>query len=190
MPSGQVVLLTGLKGAGKTHIGEVLARIDGVTFLRVEPLWLRWRSEEDSEAPGFEAEGYRRVAAEVTRILEREGTHTVVIESTAAAPSFSGFLEELQARHRVRLVRVTSDPHRCIRRVGQRDRSIHIDVSDDRLREINQAAALVDLPWEMEFDNDGDPDEAHIVHAFEAILDSPGPRRAPPPAPGHGAQEA
>jgi hypothetical protein len=170
MPTGKVILLTGLKGAGKTHIGEVLDRLEGVVFLRVEPLWLRLRAEGDPEAPGFEADGFQRVAAEVTRLLEGDVVHTVVIESTAAAPSFPGFLEELRGRHRVRLVRVTADPERCVSRVGQRDGSVHIDVSDDRLREINEAAAEVELPWEMEFENDGDPGDDAILAAFRPLL--------------------
>jgi hypothetical protein len=53
-----------------------------------------------------------------------------------------------------------------------RDTSAHIPVSDHRLREINERALLVDLPWDLEIDNSEFQDEAVIVQSVKELLQS------------------
>jgi hypothetical protein len=51
-----------------------------------------------------------------------------------------------------------------------RDASVHIPVSDHRLKEINQRALQVELPWDLEIDNSEFQDELAIVQSIEKLL--------------------
>ena len=51
-----------------------------------------------------------------------------------------------------------------------RDASNHIPVSDHRLKEINERALLVELPWDLEIDNSEFQDETAIAQSVEKLL--------------------
>jgi len=144
-----VLVLVGPKGSGKTHIGTLLQRRAGVTFLRVEPIFL----EVMKDGGDFEARGFERVAAAVEQEFAK--TDVVTMESTGASEHSGRLLDTLRSRHRVLLVAVRAPLDICRERVRTRDSADHIAVSDDRVDEVNRRAALVSLPWDLEIDNSG-----------------------------------
>lgn len=168
-PSCNLLLLVGLKGAGKTFLGGLLERRLGVKFLRIEPLFLALMQEEpDLTGIPLEQKGFQRVIDQLDELAKVH--ETLCIESTGAARTFSELLAALQRGYRVLLIRVKAPLEVCAERVMSRDTAAHIPVSDDRLQEINAVAAQVNLPWNLEIDNTEFQDEATLVQAVRALL--------------------
>lgn len=164
-----LLLLVGLKGAGKTFVGDVLERSLAVKFLRIEPLFLElMRQEPELQGIALEQRGFQLVLDEVDAIAQ---THPLVcMESTGAAYTFVKWLAALRQGYRVSLIYVHAPLETCIERVKNRDASAHIPVSDHRLREINAVAQLVELPWDLELDNSTLLNEAAIATQINAYL--------------------
>ena len=66
-------ILIGPKGSGKTYIGSRIEQLNGIKFLRVEPLWLQLAEGED---------GWGRVEHEIDNLFLQHGK--VVIESSGS----------------------------------------------------------------------------------------------------------
>lgn len=152
-----IYLLVGPKGAGKTYLGVRMERELGMTFVRVEPIWLQVAREIGADAPDFDECGQQRVLDAIQ--IELPQGFSIVLESTGTAPWFGVFLAKLGQLAEVRPVRVTAPAELCIDRVRTRDRSQHIAVSDDDVALINRIAAGVELPWYYEVEN-GTPSDA------------------------------
>lgn len=168
-PSCHLLLLVGLKGAGKTFLGGVLERHLGVKFLRIEPLFLElMREDPDLAGIPLEQKGFQRVIDQLDE-LSNVYTH-LCIESTGAARTFSELLAALRQGYRVWLIRVKAPLEICAERVMSRDTAAHIPVSDHRLQEINAVASQVNLPWDLEIDNTEFQNESALVKAVESLL--------------------
>ncbi len=154
----KIILLVGPKGAGKTYLALQVERDFGVPFVHVEKIWLDLMKERAAVSEGFDIEGQARVVAAIRQRLAN--CNAVVLESTGTAPWFAGQLSQLRKLGHLILVRVSASLDLCADRVRMRDQAQHINVSDDRVAEINALAAVVDLNWDIEFINDGnnDPD--------------------------------
>jgi chromosome partitioning protein len=164
-----LVLLVGMKGAGKTFIGSVLENYLNVKFLRIEPLFLDlMQSEPLLKGMDLEYRGFQIVLDHLDALAKE---HAVLcIESTGAALTFTDFLTTLQQHFQVILIRVQAPLETCIERVMSRDQSAHIPVSDHRLQEINERAAQVSLPWDLVIDNSTFQSEEAIAHQVRAVL--------------------
>lgn len=164
-------MLVGLKGVGKTFIGSVLEKYLDVKFLRVEPIFLElMRQEPELQGIALEKRGFQIVLTQLDELAQKYPI--LCIESTGCAYTFSELLAALRQGFRVFLIHVQAPLNTCIERVMKRDTSAHIPVSDDRLREINERALLIDLPWDLEIDNSEFQDEAVIVQAVKQLLQS------------------
>lgn len=142
--SKRVVILVGMKGSGKTHIGTIVSQNTDIVFLRVEPLWLSLASGED---------GWAKIGREVDRILC--SADTVMIESLGGTPGFKRLLANLSAKYCVKLVRVLASPEICLSRVRTRSKEEHIPVSDNQVVKYNIMASQVVMDWDAEIDNNG-----------------------------------
>lgn len=152
-----LLILVGPKGSGKTYIGAILERRLGIRFLRVEPIFL-------------DHETFLGAATEVQRQIELSlaAGHSVIIESTGAAPDY---VQSLQDRHeRVRLVQVRASAETCSRRFKARDASQHIPVSDEQFHEINARAARAAFDWDCVLDNDVDLADEDIARLIAGVL--------------------
>jgi hypothetical protein len=90
-------------------------------------------------------------------------TNNVLHKSTGAALTFSELLTTLHKGFCVFPIHIQAPLETCIDRVMTRDASAHIPVSDHRLREINDRALQVDLPWDLEINNSEFLNESVIV---------------------------
>lgn len=168
MANRRIFVLVGPKGAGKTFLGAAIHREFGVPFVRVEDIWLELKKENALQGKAFDDEGQRRTISALHGPLNESGS--VVIESTGAAPWLGEFLDRLKALGDVHLIRVRVPLDVCLRRVQRRDASLHIPVSDDRVREINAIADKISLPWALEIDNSDDVSPEAIVAAFKNLF--------------------
>lgn len=164
-----LVLLVGLKGSGKTFTGGVLEKHLDIHFLRIEPIFLELLQQEpDLTGIPLEQRGFQIVLAKLDELAQ--SNPTLCIESTGAAHTFPELLAALQQGFRVYLVHVKAPLETCLERVMSRDASAHIPVSDHRLREINQRALQVNLPWDLEIDNSEFQDGIMIAESVKRLL--------------------
>ncbi len=115
-----------------------------------------------------------KVLAEIDSVLSREPG--IIIESTGASDAFPAFLHALRSRYEVMLVSIRTPLERCLERVRSRDQTAHIPVSDDRVAEINERAAVVRLPWDLEIDNSGPASSNVILDHVRRLLSRRPPR--------------
>eukprot|EP00981_Chlorochromonas_danica_P004933 scaffold988_cov165-Ochromonas_danica.AAC.35 len=166
-----LVLLMGLKGSGKTTVGEVLEKRLGIKYLAIEPIY-KDISERDPSLQGYalEQKVYQRVLDDLDGLAL--AYPTLCIETTGVALTFQKLLGALQEGYRVILVRIHAPPERCLERARSCSRSFHLPaVNEDHLREINEKAAKLTLPWEIEIDNTNhEIDEEAIVEAVRKVL--------------------
>jgi predicted kinase len=164
-----LLLLVGLKGAGKTFIGGVLEKHLDVKFLRIEPIFLElMRVEPGLKGIPLEQRGFQLMLDQLDQLAQ--DSSPLCIESTGAAHTFPELLAALRQGFRVSLIHVQAPITTCIERVMNRDASAHIPVSQERLQEINERAALVQLPWDLEIDNSRFQDEAAIAQQVRELL--------------------
>ncbi len=164
-----LLLLVGLKGSGKTFTGGVLEKYLDVKFLRSEPIFLEiLRPEPELAGIPLEQRGFQIVLEKLDELAQSNST--LCIESTGTAYTFPELLAALRQGFRVFVIHVKAPIDTCIERVMTRDASAHIPVSDHRLKEINERALLVDLPWDLEIDNSKFQDETVIVDSVKKLL--------------------
>jgi shikimate kinase len=162
-------MLVGPKGAGKTTIGDRLARKLGITFLRVEPIYLASMKANPGLSPQeLEPVGFGAILEAVDE--HARNSPVVCLETTGAAGYFHEFLRRLRASYHLRLVRITAPAEECLARVRKRDRANHIPVSDERVLEINRIAATVSLPWDIEVDNSKEGGLESVVEEVARLM--------------------
>lgn len=92
----------------------------------------------------------------------------LTIESTGIGTQFESMVSNLKKDFIVKLIKVSSDPELCYKRVKNRDQSDHISVSDDQLFEINKLAGKVLLNFDQVIHNNTESDSA-IIEEFRKM---------------------
>lgn len=146
----ELIILIGLKGSGKTHIGTLVQEKLGIPFLRAENIWLTVKPERFTEA--YFQVGFRMVKEEIDNRFK--DTDVLVIESTGASGYFKPFLSALDEKYRLRLIKINASAETCLKRIKSRDASVHIPVSDDMIEQVNREAAEVDLDFDTVIENE------------------------------------
>lgn len=171
-----IVVLVGPKGAGKTRIATMLADVFGAHALPVEGMWIeRMRAMPRPSGPDasrWEQEGFDAVADAAAEAVR--GHDLVVLDTTGASEHTTRFLERLGRAGPVLQIRIASELDVCAARVAQRDATLQIQVSPERLAEINARAAAVSLPFDATFDNGSPWDELRARAAWHDLLASRG----------------
>jgi len=151
-------MLIGPKGSGKTHIGTLVNQHTDILFLRVEPIWLSLKPDED---------GWKKVEAAIDTMFQKRDK--VMIESLGIGEGFGKFHTSLAEKYSIKLIRVYADLETCFTRVKTRNNAEHIPVSDDRVTEFNQVASAVTYDWDLEINNNEFATDEHIIRAIQSI---------------------
>lgn len=160
MPNQKILfMLVGPKGSGKTHIGTLANQHTDIVFLRVEPLWLDLKPDED---------GWKKVEAVIDALFQKQDK--VMIESLGIGEGFGKFRASLAEKYSIKLVRVYADLETCFARVRTRNNAEHIPVSDDKVTEFNQLASAVTFNWDLEINNTDPTPDKDIVSAIQSIF--------------------
>jgi len=152
-------MLIGPKGSGKTHIGTLVNQSTEIVFLRVEPIWLSLKPDED---------GWKKVEVAIDTLFQKHDK--VMIESLGIGEGFSQFHASLAKKYSIKLIRVVADLETCFSRVKTRNNAEHIPVSDDRVAEFNQLASAVAFDWDLEINNNDLTPDKDIVSAILSIF--------------------
>jgi predicted ABC-type ATPase len=151
-------MLVGPKGSGKTHIGTLISQHTDIVFLRVEPIWLSLKPDED---------GWKKVEAAIDALFQQ---HTkIMIESLGIGEGFSKFHASLAEKYPIKMIRVYADPEICFTRVKTRNSVEHIAVSDDKVVEFNALASAVNYEWALEINNNTPASDEAIIAAVQSI---------------------
>lgn len=153
-----VVILVGPKGSSKTHIGTVLKAKAGVSFLRVELIWLGLAEGQD---------GWAMVEQAIDEALEKNPL--VVMESLGGSEGFERLRGSLTQKYKLRYVRIVVPLDVCLERVRNRDPRNHIAISDENVLAYNQLAEKVMLPWDLEITNEPPLNDDLILDAMKHI---------------------
>ena len=161
----QVIILIGLKGSGKTYIGNLIQEKLGIRFFCVEDVWRTLKSEGLSDE--YIRNGFSLVEKEIDNLLL--GSDRVTIESTGTTEYFNSFLKRLKSKYDLKLIKIETTFNTCLRRVKSRDASIHIPVSDDFIEQINLEASKVDLKFDSVIENEKSTDN-EILDKLQKII--------------------
>lgn len=151
-------MLIGPKGSGKTHIGTLVHQNTGILFLRVEPIWLGLKPDED---------GWEKVEVVIDSLFQKHDK--VMIESLGIGEGFGKFHASLAEKYTIKLIRVYADLETCFARVRTRNNAEHIPVSDDKVAEYNKLASAVTYPWNLEINNNELTPDEDILNAIKSI---------------------
>jgi len=162
MPDQKILfMLIGPKGSGKTHIGALIDQHTDIIFLRVEPIWLSLKPDED---------GWQKVEAAIDAMFQKQDK--VMIESLGVGEGFGKFHASLAEKYSIKLIRVHADLETCFTRVKTRDKAEHIAVSNDKVAEFNQLASAVTYDWDLEINNNDSTPDKDILDAIQSINDA------------------
>ena len=151
-------MLVGPKGSGKTHIGTLVNQHTDIVFLRVEPIWLNLKPDED---------GWQKVEAAIDVLFQKHDK--VMIESLGIGDGFIKFHASLAEKYSIKLIRVYADLETCFARVKTRNNAEHIAVSDDKVAEFNKIASAVTFNWDLEINNNEPIPDEEIINAIQSI---------------------
>jgi len=161
----QVIILIGLKGSGKTYIGNLIQGNLGIKFFCVEDVWRTLKSERLTDE--YIREGFRLVEKAIDNLLS--GSDQVIIESTGTTEYFNYFLKRLKSKYDLKLIKIETTFKTCLKRVKSRDASIHLPVSDDIIEQINLEASKVDLKFDTIIENERSTDN-EIIDKLRKII--------------------
>ena len=151
-------MLVGPKGSGKTHIGMLVNQHTDIAFLRVEPIWLGLKPNED---------GWNKVEAVIDAMFQKQDK--VMIESLGIGEGFGKFHASLAEKYSIKMIRVYADLETWFTRVKTRNNVEHIAVSDVKVAEFNKTASAVTYNWDLEIDNNNPASDKDIINAIQSI---------------------
>ncbi|MBU0487840.1 MAG: AAA family ATPase [Bacteroidetes bacterium] len=146
-----IVLLIGLKGSGKSLIGSLIEKNHHAKFVRVEDCAKGIKKERAVTDESYIREAFAAIETGIRISLNTNDA--IVFESTGLTVYFDRMLDSLKRDFRVIIINVYADPETCLTRVRTRCESIHINVSDNEVNEINSAVAQKNSAADFEIDN-------------------------------------
>lgn len=126
------------------------------------------KQEPELQGIPCEQRGFQVVLTKLDELAQFHST--LCIGSTSTAYTFSELLAALQEGLRVFFIHIKAPIDSCIKRFKKRDSAAHITVSDHRLKEINEIALQVKLPWDLEIVNPELQNETNIIQLVKKLL--------------------
>ena len=162
-----IYILIGRKGSGKSFIGEIMEEEYGIKFIRVED-WAK-QIKKDRQ---IDNEIYLKEVFESIEIGIRESTNQnerIVFESTGLTEYFDKMWKNLKKDFQVTTIKIEADKDLCLERVKRRDQRIHINVSDNQVRQINDQVEKKVLETNYRIENSNKSKE-EIIKELEEIF--------------------
>jgi shikimate kinase len=162
-----IFILIGPKGSGKSYIGKLIEKNLSIYFMPVEPLFMKIKGSRDNIDESYIKEGFKLLESEIHHFLIKEDN--VIIEQTGTADYFNQFLENLESKFRVKLIKIYAPLDMCNKRIKKRDSKIQIPVSQDLIDKINTKSISIKLNFALTIDNSRLSDK-EIIESFKTIL--------------------
>jgi len=151
MKNKQIYLLIGQKGSGKSFIGSMFEKYFSIDFVRVENWLLGVKKDRDLFDEKYLEESFQTIENGVRQALKK--TEILVFESTGLTEYFDSMLSNLKPDYNITTIKVKADSKICLKRVLSRDQSIHINISDKEVEEINSSVLQKNINTDYIIDN-------------------------------------
>ncbi len=139
---GQLLLLMGPEGSGKTTLGRMLEQRLGAHFVHIDEL-----------APN-------------------EATHELLVVECNGTSFESDCFATLRERYEVLYVRVHAEHATCSARIAERARTSHEQLAPEQTARSYERSSSLSLPWDLELDNDAGLDARSVADAVRPLLRS------------------
>ena len=147
----RICILIGFKGSGKSFTGMLFEELLQFKFIRVEDWAKHVKKDRSIDNDDYLKEVFQVIENGIRDSLKK--FDNVVFESTGLTRYFDSMLNNLRTDFKVTTVKINADKDLCMERVRTRDQSIHINVSDNEVKMINDAVAKKMIQTDFEIDN-------------------------------------
>ena len=168
----KIFLLIGPKGSGKTFIGSIFKKRFNIDFIRVEDWFLDLKKSVDIDDDKYVRQSSQTIEKGIREaILERD---CIVFESTGLTVHFDNMLFSLKSDFTVVTIRINTDIELCLKRVQERDQTIHINISDDQVERINSMVVLKNQTTDFSIENSNKSTNS-LIKEIRRILNTSSP---------------
>lgn len=169
MKGKKIYLLIGPKGSGKSYIGNLMDEQFHIKFIRVED----WAKAVIKNREIDNQEYLKEVFQAIEKGIRKELTKydDIVFESTGLSEYFDTMLENLRRDFSLLTIGIITTDELCLKRVQTRDKSIHIDVSDNEVKKINNQVKKKNLITDLSIINN-DKTDVELINELKTIIKS------------------
>ena len=161
----KIYVLVGPKGSGKSYIGSLLKREFGIEFLSIEEIFVKLQGKGVSTLD-VQERGYKIVEECVFGILAKG--HSVSFEITVFMPASRNLLNRLELQAQLEIIQVYAPLELCLERIKNRDETKHIEISEQKIAEINRLSVNQHLASKFRIDTSKMNDE-EILRQFRVV---------------------
>lgn len=165
----KIFLLIGPKGSGKTFKGTIFKKHFNIDFIRLED----WFLDLKIGTADIRDDNYVRQSFQIIEKGIREAVHerdSLVFESTGLTVHFNNMLLSLKSDFTLVTIKINTDIDLCLKRVQERDQSIHINISDEQVEKINSMTALKHHNTDFTIDN-SDKSVDDLIEEIKKIIE-------------------
>lgn len=173
MTEKQIYILIGQKGSGKSFIGTLFNKYFNIDFVRVEDWILDLKNGRDIYDEEYLKEAFQTIESLVRKALSE--TDSLVFESTGLTEHFDKMLTNLQLDYIVKTIKINTDTEVCLDRIQNRDQSIHINFSNDLVKELNESIISKNLNTDYIIENNNKPAD-DLKDEIGRIIESTAPK--------------
>ncbi|MGM0751524.1 MAG: AAA family ATPase [Bacillota bacterium] len=167
MTNKTIYLLIGPKGSGKSFIGTLMDQKFGIPFIRVEDWAKKVKKDRHIDNEDYLSDVFSAIEKGIRHSLD---THDrIVFESTGLTPHFDQMFENIKEDFSVITIGVHANHELCLNRVKARDQSIHINVSDEQVNEINKQVMKKEMRTDFQLMNE-DKSVEELVREMKEII--------------------
>ena len=163
----KVYVLVGPKGSGKSYVGRLLEREFGIEFLSIEEIFVKLQGKGVSSLD-VQERGYKIVEECVSEILAKG--YAVSFEITVFMPASRNLLNRLELQAQLEIIQVYAPLELCLERIKNRDETKHIEISEEKIAEINKLSVNQHLASKFRIDTSEMNDE-EILEQFRVVYD-------------------
>jgi shikimate kinase len=167
MTNKTIYLLIGPKGSGKSFIGTLMDQKFGIPFIRVEDWAKKVKKDRQIDNEDYLSDVFSAIEKGIRHSLDMNDK--IVFESTGLTPHFDRMLENVKEDFSVVTIGVHANHELCLHRVKSRDQSIHINISDEQVNEINKQVKKKEMRTDFQLINEGKSVE-ELVSEMREIL--------------------
>lgn len=164
----EIFLLIGQKGSGKSFIGKIFDKEFGIVFIRVEDWAKQIKNDRDVDNEAYTKQVFYKIENGIRETLNF--IDKLVFESTGLTEYFDQMLKSLKKDFRVITIAINAGSKTCLKRVKTRDRTIHINVSDEQVSRINEKVRERKLKTDFQIDNENKT-EKELVKELKDIIE-------------------
>lgn len=170
MKEKKIYLLIGPKGSGKSYIGSLMEKQFSVKFIRVEDWAKKVKMNREIDNQDYIKEVFHAIENGIRQELTKY--NHIVFESTGLSAYFDVMFENLQRDFDLKTIRIIAQEELCLKRVQTRDQSIHVNVSDNDVKRINEQVRQKGFITEFSIINN-DKTDLELIRELKLIIETP-----------------